>query len=210
MELNLVINPSRFFEIVRGLQEGQVEEQNDKGYKAPRYFLEIDRSLRESPGYKDWVAEKELEIGIGFVYLIDGEEHRVSLILRGRPDFYDPQQGVVLEIKKQPFPEEGEADERFEVDLRKAWIQVGLYAFMLYFLGFKVQAVGVQFLWPGEAETDTIVLRGWKIPVPESIEQSYYCDVVPFTEDDVAEIGKMLWETGLMLLLRHICTKQQQ
>jgi len=172
MKLVFVINPSRFYYIVRGLED-DILLGNSEGVKLPRYFLEVDKSIRRSPGYRNWVAEKDLEVVLSYHI----KQTQVSLILRGRPDFYDPQQGVVIEVKKQV------PDER---NLQWAWLQAGLYGYMLLKLGFKVQAVGVQFLWPGETEAEEVFIRGWKIPLPKSMGQTVYCDVVPFTEDDVA------------------------
>jgi hypothetical protein len=202
--LIFIVNPSKIFDILEGKEK--VEKKTAK--EVPRYFLEIDNSIRKATHFQQWVAEKKLEIAIQFKYLVDDKEYSIFLILRGRPDFYDPRQGIVLEQKKQFFPFSeffpDEKIDRFNEDLNKAWTQVALYAFMLYTLGFKVQAVGVQFLWPGKTESSQVVIGGWEIPVPESTEQKSFCDVVPFTEDDVAEVKNMLWNLGLTLLLKHI------
>jgi hypothetical protein len=197
--LVFVINPSKIFDILEGKEE--IEGESAGRTVIPRYFLEIDSSIRRSTHFREWIPEKELEIVVKFEYVID-KDYSVFLVLRGRPDFYDPRQGVVLELKKQPF--ESKEMDRFEKDVQKAWTQVGLYAFMLYALGFNIEAAGVQFLWPGETQSNVIVIGGWEIPVPESIEQVCYCDVVPFTEDDVAEVKNMLWNLGLTLLLKQI------
>jgi len=193
------IAPSKIVDIILG------EEGNENRVLIPRYFHQVDKVIRDASHFKKWEAEKEKKIAIKFFYTCPNsdENYEVVLILKGRPDFYDIQQGVLIEQKKQPIPP-FEDWEKFSRDVSKAAFQASIYAFVMNIMGESIKEIRLHFVWPSSCISDKIIIDGVETPVVDAIRHKNYVCRILWGEKEMKETYERLYKIGFILLQRKL------